>query len=981
MAYHGSWGRGRSIYGHNSVRSNAEISTAGRSRSKPSSLDGQTTPDRGRSGRDNKTSNLSKPVVKSALRCLVGKFEAMDVLGLPIQDFALQPAPLHSARNSPRKRSRTRDSSQKRLSTILSPTSRDLSRDGDVFIEEYMTNHTWGGTPSSTKSTLLRSQKRQFQSRRLRTPKQPLKTIKTPSKSENRMVSARSTPKNMGGKKTETPAYTLPKNSPNKKIGNMIKDRIRFFDGSPDEKFPSSPAKLSPPKSVPSLFAPAHHVYRNNESPSTSYTTAIETPTVKSTTRGPTNFSRTSEVAKEKTTTTASAQKAQYTPVSRRKQRNIFGEAVQNPFLASQGSSEKTRSSNTVSPHTSPTRPQGFKRLKSETKGRLIAFQTDSSLDSAITDINSRGSSLARYETNATPTRGPSLPRITRPRGRTIPGRKGPKAGMQKDVDTRRSQISEKIEAIYQAKNEARKTEGKNSKMVLQENYAVPPIPNQVEKDDVRQPQRIKDTSSFRSKSKVADMRMRFDGGASFAGTVLPGSASRDTGPRIVSPVKEGETSAFIPIPPPAPPPPIFSSPIHKKSVPNPDTPEHLLPLPTQKQKQMSPQSSEFTSSPRKNVLSETIMQRVSVLPLESTEKIAMQRFQQTSTPTNDSSVTPQPEKSALQTWPRSGIRKPKQVRNGLIAERMRLFEDISSKNNDERIILSPGKEKQDGESGKRTLAMDSGKMRMRTKTLIEGRKEKFEISPRRDGDGDGEARKGRINPVFPMAIVANDEWKGKGKNKGKEREGPVKDKLEDTGIKIIEVSSPTPPRKSRERLGSRGPRIGSRGRVVGQWNEFSPAGGGDRDGDGDSLAHLPLRRGLRDARMHMGRDGSRSIDWNEVERELGEKGEWRDEDLDRFVGWGEKDKRIDGLRGGKGISVSVRVRGMEAGGNMGREEDKRDESEKRDIMVVKEAECGLSEPKPLRAVEMKRMVEICRDRERIGDMERSRGRKLERRK
>ncbi|TGO37133.1 hypothetical protein BHYA_0105g00250 [Botrytis hyacinthi] len=972
MAYHGSWGRGRSIYGHNSVRSNAEISTAGRSRSKASSLDGQTTPDHGRSDRDNKTFYRSKPVVKSALRCLVGKFEAMDALSLPIQDFTLQPAPLHSARNSPRKRSRTRDSSQKRLSTILSPTSRDFSRDGDVFIEEYMRNHTWGDTPSSTKSTLLRSQKRQFQSRRLRTPKQPVKTIKMPSKSENPMVSSGSTPKNMSGKKTETPAYTLPKKSPNKKIGNMIRDRIRFFDGSPDEKFPSSPAKSSPPKSVPSLFAPAHHVYRNNESPSTSYTTAMETPTVKSTMRGSTDFSRTSEVAKEKSNTISSAQKAQYTPVSHRKQRNIFGEAVQNPFLASQGSSEKTRSSNTVSPHTSPTRPQGFKRLNSETKGRLIAFQTDSSLDSA----------KSIHAEVPWPDTKPTLPPPAVPLSPEFPAQedeRSPATGIQKDVDTRRSQISEKIEAIYQAKNEARKTEGKDSKIVLQENYAVPPIPKHDEKDDVRQPQRIKDTSSFRSKSKVADMRMRFDGGASFAATVLPGSASRDAGPRIVSPVKEGENSAIIPIPPPAPPPPVFSSPIRRKSVPNPDTPQHLPPPPIQKQKQMSPKSSQFTSSPRKNVLSETIMQRVSVLPLESTEKIAIQRRQQTPTPMNHSSVTPQPEKSALQTWPRSGIKKPKQVRNGLIAEKMRLFEDISRKNNDESIVPSPGKEKQDGESGKRTLAMDSGKMRMRTKTLIEGRKEKFEISPLRDGDEEGEARKGRINPVFPMAIVANDEWKGKGKDKGKEKEGPVKDKYEDTGIQIVEVSSPPPPTKSRERLGSRGPRIGSRGRVVGQWNEFSLADGGNRDGD--ALAHLPLKRGLRDARMHMGRDGSRSIDWNEVERELGEKGGWRDEDLDRLVGWGEKDKRIDGLRGGKGISVRVRVRGRETGGKMGKGGDGRDESEKRDIMVVKEAECGLSEPKPLRAVEMKRMVEICRDRERVGEREKSRGRKLERRK
>ncbi|KAK6602600.1 hypothetical protein H4I95_06537 [Botrytis cinerea] len=824
MAYHGSWGRGRSIYGHNNVRSNAKISITGRSRSKASSLGDPTTPDRGRSSRDNKSFYRSKPVVTSSLRCLVGKFEAMDALSLPIQDFTLQPAPLHSARNSPRKRSRTRDSSQKRLSTILSPTSKNLSRDDDVFIEEYMRNNTWGDTPSSTKSTLLRSQKRQFQLRRLRTPQQPAKFIKTPSKSENRKVSSRSNSKNTSGKKVETPAYTLPKKSPNKKIGNMIKDRIRFFDGSPDEKLPSSPAKSSPPKTIPSLFAPAHHVYRNDESPSTSHTTAIETPNFKSAMRGSTNFSRTSEVAKEKSAMISSTQKAQYTPVLQRKQRNVFGEAVQNPFLASQGSSEKTRSSNTVSPHTSPTRPQGFKRLDSETK----------------IDTNSRGSSLARYETNATPTRGPSLPRISRPRGRTVPSRKDPKTGIQKDVDTRRSQISEKIEAIYQAKNEARKTEGQDTKIVLQGNYA--------------------DTSSFRSKSKVADMRMRFDGGASFAGTALPGSATRDAGPRIVSPVKEGEDSSIIPIPPPAPPPPIFSSPIRRKSIPGPNTPQHLLSLPTQKQKQLSPKSTEFSSSPRKNTLSETIMQRVSVLPLESSEKIAIQRRQQTPAPLDDSPVTPRPEKIALQTWPRSGVRRPKQVRNGLIAEKMRLFEDISRKEkNDESII--PGKEKQDGESGQGRPVI-----------------EKFEISPRRDGDKDGEARKGRINPVFPMAIVANDEWKGKGKDKGKEKEGPIKDKHENAGIKTVELSSPSPATKSRERPRSRGPRVGSRGRVVGQWNDFLPPGDGDMDGD--ALARLPLKRGLRDARMHMGRDGSHSIDWDEVERELREKGGWREEDL-----------------------------------------------------------------------------------------------------
>lgn len=33
------------------------------------------------------------------------------------------------------------------------------------------------------------------------------------------------------------------------------------------------------------------------------------------------------------------------------------------------------------------------------------------------------------------------------------------------------------------------------------------------------------------------------------------------------------------------------------------------------------------------------------------------------------------------------------------------------------------------------------------------------------------------------------------------------------------------------------------------------------------------------------------------------------------------------------------------------------------DVMVVKEADCGLREPKPLRITEMKRMMHLCRGR------------------
>ncbi|KAJ8062439.1 hypothetical protein OCU04_008977 [Sclerotinia nivalis] len=936
MSYHGSWGR--SSYGRTAYRTNAKLPSAARARSKPSSTDGPSTPTRGWSNKDHKTFYRSKPVVTSALRCLVGKFEAMDALSLPIQDLTLQPAPLHSARNSPRKRSRTRDSSQKRLSTILSPTSRNLSKDDDVFLDEYLKNNTWGDTPSSTKSTMLRSQNKQFQSRRLRTPQQPVKAIKTPSKSENRMISSRSTSKHRNAAKVETPAYALPKKSPNKKIGNMIKDRIRFFDGSPDEKCPSSLPKTSPPKTGLSKLAPNHDSHHHNvESSPTSYTTGIETqtPAYKGAAAGSANFSRTSELAREKSTF-SSPTKSQYSPPASRKQRKVFGEAFQNPFLASQESSEKTRSSITISPHTSPTKPQPFCRLNSETK----------------VDLSPRGSSLARYEVNTTPTRNFDVPKIPRPRGRTIPGRKDPKTGIQKDVDTRRNQISEKIEAIYQAKTEARKAQNQE-KITLQESYEVSPMPkNDGKEDDVRKPQRIKDTTSFRSKSKVADMRLRFDGGASFASTVLPGSASKDADRRTVSPVKDGGVSSVIPTPPPAPPPPVFSSRICRKGI---ITPKHPLPLSVPRTK--SPKS----PSPRKQTLSETLVQRVSTLPLETPERIAIPGRLQTPrrephmVDVDASPILSLVEKSTVQTWPRSGIKKPKQVRNGLIAEKLKMFEEISRKNDE---CVSPGKEKKkDGESSRQVA---NGRI---AKRLVDGRKECFEMSPVRDGD------ERKINPIFPSAIVAREKWKGKGK--GKEEHG-----VEERTDAIETIDQVSPPTKTRPQ--SRGPRTGNRQHVVGRWNEVP----GMNQDEGDALGHLPIKRGLRDARMHMGRDGSQSIDWDEVEREIERNGGLIDGelDLDGLVGWGTGDGRGEGKDGGKGKgerkNESLR-RGNDGGIDRGR-----DGSLNRDLkMVVKEAECGLKEPKPLRAVEMKRMVEICRDREKIDERERSRGRKMERRK
>ncbi|KAI9644130.1 hypothetical protein NHQ30_007483 [Ciborinia camelliae] len=914
--YHGLCGSShdRSGYG-----TNVKFPAPGKSRSRRSSTDGPGTLCSGRMYRDYKTFYRSKPAVTSALRCLVGKFEAMDALSLPIQDLTLQPAPLHSARNSPRKRSRTRDSSQKRLSTILSPTIRSLSNEDDVFIDEYLENNTWEGTPSSTKSTRLRSSsKKQFQPRQLRTPRQSI-TTKTPLKSENQIIPPRSTSNHRSVTKVEVPAYILPKKSPNKKIGKMIKDRIRFFDGSPDEKAPTSPSKTSPPKIDLFKAAPNHNGNRHNaESSPASWTTGARTPIFKVPAMGSTNFSRTSELAREKSTI-SSPVKSQYSPPTSRKQRKFFGEAVQNPFLTSQGSSEKATSSTAISPHSSPTKTQPFCRLNSEPKA----------------DTSTRGRSLARYELNNTPTRSSEMPKISRPRGRTIPGRKDLKTGMQKDVDTRRNQISEKIEAIYQAKSEVRKAQIQGN-IAPEESYEASPMPkNDGKEDDIRQSQRIQDSTSFRSKSKVADMRMRFDGGASFASTVLPGSATKEAERRTVSPIKEGGSST-IPTPPPPPPPPIFSARVCRK---NNNSPKHSIPVP----RNPSPKF----PTPRKQTPSKTLLQRVSTLPLEKQERAAMPGRQQTPRRKSLQRLEASPmasqqfEKSALQTWPRSGIKRPKQIRNGLIADKLKMFEEISKKN--DSPFISPGKEKKKEIDSSKHIATNKI-----PRTLVDGRKECFEISPTRDEDGNDK----KSNPVFPMAIVAIGAWKGKGKEDEKDKEGKIGGDGDDEEVTAI---PPTRKAGERKREGSKGPRLGSRKHVMGKHNEVLPMMG---EGDGEALGHLPVKRGLRDGRMHMGRDGSDSIDLDEVGREIEWDGSLVDEVMDFQVLVGR----------GKGMGgIGNRIRDVSTSSELS--------------MVFKEAECGLTEPKPRRAVEMKRMVDICRDRERVEERERSRGRKLERRK
>lgn len=612
-------------------------------------------------------------------------------------------------------------------------------------------------------------------------------------------------------------------------------------------------------------------------------------------------------------------------------------------------------------------------------------------------EFSPRGRSLARYEVNTTPTRSSELPKISRPRGRTIPGRKDPKTGIQKDIDTRRSQISEKIEAIYQAKNEERKAQIQDQ-IYPESNHEASPIPkNDGRDDDIRRPQRIKDTTSFRSKSKVADMRMRFDGGASFASTVLPGPVSKD-GERKVSPVKEVVISSSIPSPPPVPP-PIFSSSIHKNIN---DSPKHPISTPHVLRVK--------TPTPRTQTPSKLLVQRVSALPLERQEKTPASAHQQTpqkeggeKKPT--SSTQRRFEKPALQTWPRS-IHRPKQVRNGLIADKLRIFEEISKKNDE--VIPSPGREMKRGvEKGRDGGEGKSGGIR----SLVEGRKGCFELVVGRNGDtsggggGFGHGNERILNPVFPKAVVAKERWNER--RKGKEIEVEMKMEKEEKiceernmggdGVEVeVEEFKVSPMIKkevgekekaeSKWSTGGKGPRLGSRRFVVGRWNEISsPSKGSVFIDNHEELAHLPVKRGLRDARMHTGRDGSHSIDWDEVEREIEREGglDLGMLDLEVLVGMGKgaADKgEKEEVRDEEGCDLDLRM-GMGVDLNM----------------VVKEAECGLKEPKPLRAVEIKRMVEICRDRDRMGERgrekvglgieggtgerEKSRGRKLERRK
>lgn len=128
----------------------------------------------------------------SALRCLVGKFEALDAVSLPYQDPSLRPQPLQSARYSPQRKDGTKESIPRKLSTIPSPGSRQTSRsrNDDVFMDDYTGASTWGETPSSTKTTVVRSTGKQFQFRQMRMPQRSAKPSMTPSRNDIRVVSS-----------------------------------------------------------------------------------------------------------------------------------------------------------------------------------------------------------------------------------------------------------------------------------------------------------------------------------------------------------------------------------------------------------------------------------------------------------------------------------------------------------------------------------------------------------------------------------------------------------------------------------------------------------------------------------------------------------------------------------------------------------------------------------------------------------------------
>ncbi|KAM3074214.1 pheromone alpha factor receptor [Clarireedia jacksonii] len=376
MSHRGSWSRP----GH---RSNVNP-VHRRSRSRISSTDGPSTPVRvPPRHREWNSPYRSKPPITSTLRCLVGKFESLDALSVPYTVPSLQPAPLHSAPKSPHRGIGTNGSVQRRLSTIPSPGSRSLSMNDDIFIDDVLENSTWNETPSSTKSTMIRSAGKQFQTRRVRmAQQQPVKIGKVAPKSEGRVISSSSTAWNRSVTKIDIPMYALKGPVDDKTPGSAIKDRIRFFDGSVDRKSNAIKNQLlsSPPKCDPYTSRSAG-TNANTGSSVASYAAAVpDTPMFKVPFGEPESYSRSSGKAQERGTL-LSIGKSQHSAASR-KQSNVFGEMVENPFLANQLASA-AKCSTAVSPRTSPIRQMQPRIITSGTKGRLSLIFSSLSLSRA----------------------------------------------------------------------------------------------------------------------------------------------------------------------------------------------------------------------------------------------------------------------------------------------------------------------------------------------------------------------------------------------------------------------------------------------------------------------------------------------------------------------------------------------------------------------------------------------------------------------
>ncbi|PQE25658.1 hypothetical protein CJF30_00000371 [Rutstroemia sp. NJR-2017a BBW] len=840
----------------------------------------------------------SKPPITSALRCLVGKFESLDALSVPYTVPSLQPAPLHSARNSPRRRGGTNGSAQRRLSTIPSPGSRRISINDDVFTDDVLENSTWNETSSSTRSTMIRSAGKQFQTRPMRmAQQQPAKVGTVAPKSEGKVVSSLVTPGNRIVTKNDIPIYALKGPVDDKTPGSTIKDKIRLFDGSVDRNSNAINNQLLPSPPKYEIHTPrSAGTNINIESSVTSYVVPMpEMPMFKVPFGESESYSRSAGTMREKGTLPPVA-KPQHSSASR-KQRNIFGEAVENPFLANQWASA-AKSSAAVSPRTSPTRQ----------------------MQPRIMTLGIKGRSLARYEINTTPTQPRDNPNLLRSRRMNARSNKNNRSMIQKDLDTRRDQIGERIEACYSARSQERKgpaTTQPSGGGYERSKEVIPGLENGKEKGDAgeesyRKAQLLKDSSSFRSRSKVADMRMVFDGGASFdsaAPVPGPNSAGRDLKSGVMKRPEESGRAAD-PAPPPVPWQPNLPLSINRKQ--------------------------EYTPQPQPQAQVQPYTQR-------------KQHYPSRQLPRND--ITPPSETpnliEARRTWPLEGPHRPK-PRGNFIMDKIRLFESIAQ---NARPVLgwkSPSKNnEQRADTEKRSI--------IRSHAFVDGRDDRFEGSPIRE----------RVSLQSQSASqpgqTAEQNNKGKGTAKGKEsgvsgaEAQEIFNNLKELVIMRRKSKSTPPLPAPKAAQYSSKLRLGKRNHVVGLWDE---------------VFETPLIPGGFFAREE--REGGRNGKGVGAGMGIGERRE-TDGSCD-FEGEGEEDE--EEMRGqGWDWGVVYTGFGKAEDGGVGAKEDENVEGDGMGEMVVKEAECGLAEPKPLRAMEMKRMRLLCREKEREKEKERARER------